>query len=150
MNRPQEDFPTRRHPYRRTSGGGLGVIIESTTSGPVHGLTAGSIYRFVLGVDQQPRPMSNDEIQNKLNDAFAVLLLRTEIFPQTLRAILQSLDAINNDPANGLPDQKSFRRGRRADSLVCRDRGRSPEFQICDFSFTKRADRNTDQHRYEL
>ncbi len=108
MNRSQEKFPTRQYPYRRDVANGLELAVESTSATPADGLTAGNIYRFVLGIDQQPRPMTTDEIQKELNDAFAVLLLRTGIFPQTLRAVLQSLDAINNDASNGLPDQRSF------------------------------------------
>jgi hypothetical protein len=70
-------------------------------------LEAGRLYRFVLGVDPAPRPLSVDEANALLRDPFAQLLLGRGTFPLTLRDLLSALDAVNGE-AEGVPQQKSF------------------------------------------
>ena len=49
------------------------------------------IYRFVEGLDTCLTPMSNEEIENKLNDSFGKSLLRQGIFPDGTQAINDAL-----------------------------------------------------------
>ncbi|HLM03115.1 MAG TPA: hypothetical protein VK400_18835, partial [Pyrinomonadaceae bacterium] len=102
-NREKFDFPTRAYSYRHSAPGGKGML----EAGAPPALEAGRIYRFVLGVDDFPKPVPEAEIETLLQDSFAGLLLRRGKFPLTLRELLTEIDALNND-AGGLPQQKIF------------------------------------------
>jgi hypothetical protein len=51
------------------------------------------IHRFVMGIDDGVREMSDEDIADELNDPFGLLVLRKGVFPTTLKEILDSLDA---------------------------------------------------------
>jgi hypothetical protein len=70
-------------------------------------LEAGRLYRFVLGLDDAPRPMTPAETAQWLNDPLATLVLRRGILPQTLDELLAQLDRFNADP-EGVPVQASY------------------------------------------
>jgi hypothetical protein len=55
-------------------------------------LTAGTLYRLVLGVDEEPVPMPADSIA-ALGDPFAAALLKARAFPLTVQDLLAGLDA---------------------------------------------------------
>lgn len=65
------------------------------------------IHRMVLGIDERPRPMTDDEVATELNDPFALLLLRQGIFPQNLEEILAGVDQATRED-DPLPTQMSF------------------------------------------
>lgn len=67
----------------------------------------GGIVRFVAGLDQAPRPMTDVEVEDLLNDPLAVLLLRRGTYPRTLTEVLDQLDQFNQVP-EGLPEQQTF------------------------------------------
>jgi hypothetical protein len=97
----QDRFPTRQYTYPRTAR--LGLAGE----GPQQ-LTPGSVYRFLLGKDSEPRRLTHDQVKAELHDAFAELVLKTgQPLPITLRSLLATLEARNGDPI-GLPVQNSF------------------------------------------
>jgi hypothetical protein len=50
------------------------------------------IHRFIQGLDDKARVMSDDEVASELNDPFARLLLREGVFPQNLEEILAGVD----------------------------------------------------------
>lgn len=91
-------FPTRQYPYRA----------PDPTAGPdpaaAVALVPGTVYRFVLGVDPAPRPLTADELA-ALEDPFGAALLRRGVFPQTTRELLAALNALG---AQGLPVQESY------------------------------------------
>jgi hypothetical protein len=70
-------------------------------------LAADKIHRFILGVDQRPRVMIDDEVARELNDPFARLLLRQGTFPTTLTEVLDGIDAATQD-GDDLRRQMSF------------------------------------------
>lgn len=109
MSREEHAFPTRSYPYRyRSTPGEEGTEADAAAHEVLKmKLEAGCIYRFVLGVDPTPKPLSGNEADNLLRDCFAQLLLRRGTFPLTLRSLLAALDAVNGEP-EGLPVQKSF------------------------------------------
>ena len=51
----------------------------------------GKIYRFIEGVDHCVIPMDSQEIQQKLNDPFAIALLRKGIFPDSAKEISEAI-----------------------------------------------------------
>lgn len=65
-------------------------------------LSAGVLYRFVMGVDAQPARMDPLAVE-ALGDPLAVVLLRRGLFPLTVGEVLQGLNA-----AGALPDQRSY------------------------------------------
>ena len=71
-------FPTRQYPYHRPdpAAGPEPVLAQP--------LIPGTLYRFVVGVDPAPRPLTAEEIE-ALHDPFATGLLRWKSFPLTLR-----------------------------------------------------------------
>lgn len=91
-------FPTRQYPYRR----------PDPTAGPepmlAQALTAGTLYRFVVGLDPAPRPLTAEEIE-ALHDPFATGLLGRGSFPLTLRELLAGLDSLAE---TGLPVQDVY------------------------------------------
>jgi hypothetical protein len=68
---------------------------------------AEQIHRFVIGIDQAPRPMTKEEIADELNDPFAVLLLRKGNFPETHLEVLRGIDKATPD-SSPLRRQMSF------------------------------------------
>lgn len=108
MSREEHTFPTRSYPYRYPSAAGEGAEADAAVEAIRNlKLEPGRLYRFVLGLDDAPRQMTDAEIDNSLQDAFAQLLLRRGTFPLTLRDLLSALDAVNGE-ADGLPEQKTF------------------------------------------
>jgi hypothetical protein len=101
LHREHHPFPTRQYPYREV------VTAVAADMAEVQTLQAGTLYRFVLGLDVEPEPMAADQTTQALQDPFAELLLKRGIFPVTLRALLAELDRHNTAP-DGLPDQKVF------------------------------------------
>jgi hypothetical protein len=65
------------------------------------------IHRFIFGIDDHLRVMSDDEAAEELNDPFARLLLRRGTFPTTLEEIISAMNAATggSDP---LRRQMSF------------------------------------------
>ena len=106
-NREKFAFPTRNYPYRyrsRLEDEGAADAVEAQPMS----LETGRIYRFVLGLDEMPKKMSEDEMNGLLCDPFAELLLKRGDFPLTARNLLSALDALNSDANIGLPAQKVF------------------------------------------
>src|SRR3954454_7223585 len=68
---------------------------------------AQKIHRFVHGVDDKARGMTDDEIATELNDPFALLLLRKGVFPATVIEVLEGVDAATPD-GDPLRQQMSF------------------------------------------
>lgn len=58
----------------------------------VKGAPKGSVVRFVIGEDAQPRKMTKAEMEDELGDPFATLLLNKGIFPATGQQLLDELD----------------------------------------------------------
>lgn len=72
-------------------------------------LPAGSVHRFLVGKDQGPQPMSEDEMARELNDPFATLLLRQGRFPATGEGVFQALDeAVGPDHPLSKGTERSF------------------------------------------
>lgn len=105
-NREKFDFPTRNYPYRYPVTGEDGIVEDDPTAGHPK-LEAGRIYRFVVGVDDFPRTIPDEEVQTLLRDSFAELLLKRGSFPLTARELFTALDALNGE-AEALPEQKVF------------------------------------------
>ncbi len=96
-----QSFPTRIFPYRKAP-----ADLAAETAGPLPTLPAG-VFRFRLGRDARPLPMTAGEIAAELGDPFAQLLLGRGLLPLSLRSLLAALDARNGDP-EGIPEQRSF------------------------------------------
>lgn len=73
---------------------------------------AGSIRRFLVGIDPFPQEMDQAEIERELNDPFATLLLRQGRFPATPEAVFAALDEVvgENQPLSQ-DTQRSFLAG---------------------------------------
>jgi hypothetical protein len=65
-----------------------------------------TVYRRVLGLDAEPRPMTPDELAG-LADPLGRLLRSGKPFPLTLRLLLAALDQLAGTP-EALPDQLVF------------------------------------------
>jgi hypothetical protein len=91
--RASRSFPTR---YAGFAAGHDGYVLE-----------AGRVYRFLLGLDDAPRPMTPAEMAQWLNDPLATLVLRRGVLPQTLDDLLAQLDRFNAEPT-GVPVQASY------------------------------------------
>jgi hypothetical protein len=109
-------FPTRQYPYKKES-----EITQrdfeiknysfKTKTLSVDGIETLSepenfVMRLVVGIDQHPRPLKKDEL-NQLDDSFANLILKKNLNPLSLNEILSFLDSSSNEE-NGLPNQNSF------------------------------------------
>lgn len=94
-------FPTRQYEWRPR-----GVEFDVAVEMPLV-LPPGVLHRFILGRDVKPVAMTNDDIDARLHDPFASLLLRRGSFPVTLRELLGALDRLNAS-ADGLPSQRTF------------------------------------------
>ncbi len=101
-NRAEHSFPTRNYPYREASREEARGLVAAEPP-----LEAGKIHRFVMGIDERPKPMDQSEIEERLRDPFAELLLKHNTFPLSLRALLRAFDVFNDDP-RGLSRQQSF------------------------------------------
>src|SRR5262245_61741125 len=98
--REQQRFPTRNYPYRELTPEEL--ILEEAPAAPP---TPNTLYRRVVGLDQEPQPMTAAELE-LLEDPFGLLLRSGKPFPMTLRDALKAIDAL--DGANALPNQLVF------------------------------------------
>jgi hypothetical protein len=97
----QDGFPTRQYSYPRPARLGLAGTEPRQ-------LAPGSVYRFLLGKDSEPRSLEPENIKTEFHDPFAALVLANgKPPPVTLRSLLAALDAHNGD-AVGLPAQNSF------------------------------------------
>lgn len=75
----------------------------------VKGAARGSVVRFVVGEDAQPRQMTQAEMEDELGDPFATLLLNRGIFPSTGQELLDALDdAVGPNEPLGSKSQMSF------------------------------------------
>jgi hypothetical protein len=99
--RSDQSFPTRIYPYRKSAAG------PAPFSGGAPPAFPKGVFRFRLGRDATPAPMSAQEVSAELGDPFAQLLLSKGVFPLSLRALLAALDA-HNASQNGIPFQRSF------------------------------------------
>lgn len=98
---PQEQFPSRQYRYPRAASRAFELAPAEID------LQAGTVYRFVLGRDEVPQPMSREEIQATLHDPFARLALATGALPLTLKAVVALFDRA--DPgADSLIEQRAF------------------------------------------
>ena len=88
MNNSDPIFPTRQFPYRKPNVGMAGL--ESASPVPSHALSPNTIYRFVLGLDAQPSPMSSEDVDQYLRDPFGKGLLSHGRFAMTLQSLLVS------------------------------------------------------------
>lgn len=101
LSRNRNRFPSRQYAYSIPSE----QFAAETTTPPS---TALSVYRFVLGRDPRPQPLSIEQIRTILHDPFARLILQQATIPiLTLRSLIGYLDGFNADPL-GLPFQASF------------------------------------------
>lgn len=98
LTRIAERFPTRNYPYGRVRSGAEGESEHES-------LQPDTLHRFVLGLDEHPRPMA--QAGQELGDPFARLLLARGVFPLSLREVLRELGRFDEDAA-GLPDQQVF------------------------------------------
>jgi hypothetical protein len=85
MGGQMEATPTPEAPLRARTA--FGDTVSATELEPEQ------IHRFILGIDDKPRPMTEEEIGDELNDPFAVLLLRRGVFPTTLAEITAGIDS---------------------------------------------------------
>ncbi|HSE19946.1 MAG TPA: phospholipase D-like domain-containing protein [Pyrinomonadaceae bacterium] len=99
VSRERQRFPTRNYPYR----GGLVAEAAAPDAVPPE---PNKLHRFVLGLDQQPRPMTAEELET-LADPFGRLLRSGSPFPLTLQQLLADLDALTGTP-NAISDQLIF------------------------------------------
>lgn len=97
---PSSDFPTRKYRYSRGRG-----PLESLES-PIE-LQAGTVYRFVLGRDETPIPITPSEIAQTLHDPFALLVLGRGQLPLTLNELVEVLSSPGGD-AEDLREQRAF------------------------------------------
>lgn len=102
MTHAGNKFPTRQFPYRKAQDGVVGL--ESANPVPSQALNPNTIYRFVLGLDVQPKVMTSEEAQQSLQDPFGGKLLIRGRFPLTLRSLLAEF----SQPDSSLPMQQSF------------------------------------------
>lgn len=99
--RERQQFPTRNYPYRAATG-----ELMAADAAPAEALLPDTLYRRVLGLDEQPRPMTADELKG-LEDPFGRLLRSGKPFPLTLRGLLHAVDALAGTP-QALPRQLVF------------------------------------------
>jgi hypothetical protein len=99
--REKQRFPTRNYSHR--AGRGLAAAPDAV---PPETPKPDTLYRFVLGLDSVPRPMTADELKG-LDDPFGRLLRSGKTFPLTLRQVLGAIDALAGT-ADALPNQLIF------------------------------------------
>jgi hypothetical protein len=99
VSREWQHFPTRNYPYRARA---VGEAAAPDVLRP----EPNTLYRRVLGIDAEPRPMTADELKG-LADPFGQLLRLGGPFPLTVRDLLATIDALSNGE-DTLPDQLVF------------------------------------------
>lgn len=100
----RDSFPTRQYSYRPREEGSNAPATFGEAAGVA--LQPG-VYRFRLGRDIEPQPLSSEDITASLHDPFARLVLLSGKLPSTLRELLAVLEATNSQD-DGLPQQGSF------------------------------------------
>lgn len=98
-------FPTRSPAFIKPAAGAEADIVDDVLAEVT--LEAGRVYRAVRGLDELPRPMTDEELSTLLRDPFAELLLKRSVFPQTLRELLAAFNSTGGE-AGGLPEQTCF------------------------------------------
>ncbi len=98
ITRERQHFPTRNYPY--------GVRAADDAPPDAMPPQADTLYRRVLGIDNEPRPMTESELSD-LADPFGLLLRSGKPFPLTVRDALAAIDALTGTD-NALPDQLVF------------------------------------------
>ncbi|MEY9387533.1 hypothetical protein ABIF93_005790 [Bradyrhizobium japonicum] len=96
-------FPSRQYPYRRSGD----RPTQSSVGEPLGDLPPNSIVRFFLGSDEVPHVLTDEEVRADLNDPFARIVFHEGHRPQTLREILDLLNAA--DGADAVPEQRLYR-----------------------------------------
>ncbi|MEY9606272.1 hypothetical protein AB7M74_001868 [Bradyrhizobium japonicum] len=99
VSRERQHFPTRNYPYRARA-------VGEAAAPDVLSAEPNTLYRRVLGLDAEPRPMTADELKG-LADPFGRLLRSGRPFPLTVRDLLAAIDALTNGE-DTLPDQLVF------------------------------------------
>ncbi|HEV2861016.1 MAG TPA: hypothetical protein VGX48_08425 [Pyrinomonadaceae bacterium] len=89
--RERQRFPTRNYPYHARPDAAPPDEISAEPP------QANTLYRRVLGLDAQARPMTPDELKG-LDDPFGRLLRSGAPFPLTLRQLLAAVDALGGTP----------------------------------------------------
>ena len=75
----------------------------------ITGGQSGSIVRFIVGLDTEPRVLTRDEAADLLADPFAIHVLLHDTFPTTADEVIAALDAaVGDDPTLGSASQRSF------------------------------------------
>jgi hypothetical protein len=100
--RERQRFPTRNYPYRAPASGQA----APPDSIPPEPPKPNTLYRRVLGLDAQHRPMTPDEL-NGLEDPLGRLLRSGKPFPLTLLQLLDAVDALTGTP-DALTNQLVF------------------------------------------
>jgi hypothetical protein len=100
--RERQRFPTRNYPYRVGASG----LAAPPDEAPPEPLVPDTLYRRVLGLDLQARPMTPDELE-ELHDPLGRLLRSGRPFPLTLKQLLAAVDSLAGTP-DALPDQLVF------------------------------------------
>lgn len=100
LYREQQQFPTRNYPYRAV------VEADEVMEADAAVFLPNTLYRHVLGVDTDARPMTGEDLAG-LEDPFGRLLRSGKPFPLTLRQTLASVDALTGTPEE-LPRQLVF------------------------------------------
>lgn len=97
--REQQQFPTRNYPYGARAAAGAAPPAAFAVQ-------PDTLYRRVLGLDDEPRPMTPAELEG-LDDPFGRLLRSGQPFPLTARQVLAAFDALAGTE-HALPDQLAF------------------------------------------
>lgn len=69
-----------------------------------HSAVVSQLQRFIEGIDQAPKPMGSNEIEDQLNDPLATALLRKGILPSNVDELVGAL----NRSGGTTDDQKSY------------------------------------------
>jgi hypothetical protein len=102
VSREHQEFPTRNYPY----GARPGEAAPPDAVARPEPVSPNTLYRRVLGLDAQPRPMTTQELEG-LSDPFGGLLRSGKPFPLTLRQLLEAIDQFSGT-TDALPDQLIF------------------------------------------
>jgi hypothetical protein len=115
-DRKKHEFPTRQYPYKKEAEitnedikiRNYSFKTKNLSVNEENGLIEPDnfVMRFIVGLDNHPKPLEFDEL-NKFDDSFANLILKRKLNPLTLNEVLNLLDESSNEE-NGLPNQDSF------------------------------------------
>ena len=86
ITRERQQFPSRNYPYRARAAGAAGMP-DALPSEP------NTLYCRVLGLDNEPHPMTADELEG-LADPFGRLLHSAKSFPLMVCHLLAAIDAL--------------------------------------------------------